>query len=86
MENYKDKDKDIEYVKKEAKTLYDSMFMDDEVIEARKHVYAMIYNNMSMIFGCQMGGFDKLELSKSEIKEIIKNVVDNDERQLNYKK
>ena len=80
MENYKDKD--IEYVKKEAKTLYDSMFMDDEVIAARKH----IYNNMSMIFGCQMGGFDKLELSKSEIKEIIKNVVDNDERQLNYKK
>lgn len=77
---------DTEYVKKEAKILYDSMFMDDEVLDARKQVYAMIFNNMGMIFDCQMGGFEELSLTKSEIKEIIKDVVDNDERQLTYRK
>lgn len=80
------KEKDIKYVRNEAKTLYDSMFMDNEVVETRKHVYAMIYNNMEMIFGCQIGGFEELELTKGEIKEIIKNVVDTDERQLVYRK
>ncbi|MGL5067696.1 MAG: hypothetical protein ACRC6T_07690 [Sarcina sp.] len=80
------KKKDMEYVRSEAKTLYDSMFMDNEVVETRKHVYAMIYNNMEMIFGCQIGGFEELEVTKSEIKEIIKDVVDNDERQLEYRK
>ncbi|WP_297519038.1 hypothetical protein [uncultured Clostridium sp.] len=84
MENYKEKD--IKYVRNEAKTLYDSMFSDDEVVEAKKHVYAMIYNNMEMIFGCQIGGFSELEITKTEIKSIIKEVVDTDARQLNYLK
>ncbi|MGL4760176.1 MAG: hypothetical protein ACRCWG_01845 [Sarcina sp.] len=80
------KKKDMEYVRSEAKTLYDSMFMDNEVVETRRHVYAMIYNNMEMIFGCQIGGFEELEVTKSEIKEIIKDVVDTDKRQLTYRK
>ena len=84
MDNYKNED--INYVRKEAETLYDSMFLDDEVLNSRKQVYAMIYNNMEMIFGCQKSDFDSLYITRDEIKEIIKEVVDTNKRQLTYKK
>lgn len=84
MEDYKKED--IEYVRREAETLYESMFSDNEVLDSKKQVYAMIFNNIKMIFGCQIGGIENLELTKEEIKEIIKDVVNNNKRQLNYKK
>lgn len=84
MKDYREED--IEYVRKEAETLYESMFSDTEVLDSKKQVYAMIFNNIKMIFGCQIGGIENLEISKDEIKKIIKDVVDNNKRKLNYKK
>lgn len=84
MKDYRQED--IDYVRKEAETLYDSMFSDEEVLDSKKQVYAMIFNNIKMIFGCQIGGIENLELTKEEIKEIIKDVVNNSKRQLKYKK
>lgn len=84
MDSYKLKD--VEYVKKEAEILYDSMFKEDEVFEKKKYVYAMIFNSICGIFECQIGGIQNLELSKDEIKEIIKDFVDNNPKQFQYKK
>lgn len=84
MKDYRQED--IDYVRKEAETLYNSMFSDEEVLDSKKQVYAMIFNNIKMIFGCQIGGIENLELTKEEIKEIIKDVVNNNKRQLKYRK
>ena len=84
MKDYRQED--IDYVRKEAETLYNSMFSDEEVLDSKKQVYAMIFNNIKMIFGCQIGGIENLELTKEEIKEIIKDVVNSSKRQLKYKK
>ncbi|MGL4876181.1 MAG: hypothetical protein ACRC30_16190 [Clostridium sp.] len=84
MKDYRTED--IEYIRNEAMTLYDSMFSDDEVLDSKKQVYAMIFNNIEMIVGCQINGIENLEIDKKEIKDIIKDVVNNNERQLKYKK
>lgn len=68
---------DRDYVIKEARTLYKYILEGKERFESKKHLYARIYNNLESNSVCDCGGLDNFDLSKEEIKEIIKNEVEN---------
>lgn len=68
---------DRDYVIKEAKTLYKYILEGGEEFKSKKHLYARIYNNLESNSICDCGGLETFELSKEEIKIIIKDVVEN---------
>ncbi|MBS5936772.1 hypothetical protein [Clostridium sp.] len=66
-----------EYIEKEARTLYKYIVEDNEKFDNNKQLYARILNNIRSTAQCDIGGIETLDLSLSEIKEIIKAVVEN---------
>ncbi|MBN1077471.1 hypothetical protein [Clostridium botulinum] len=66
---------DREYIKKEAEILYNFILNDEEMFDNKKQIYARIFNNIKDIVKCQIGGLEYLDISISEIKDIIKDVV-----------
>lgn len=68
---------DREYIEKEARTLYKYIVEDNEKFDNNKQLYARILNNIRSIAQCDIGGIETLDLSLSEIKEIIKAVIEN---------
>lgn len=68
---------DREYIEKEARTLYKYIVEDNEKFDNNKQLYARILNNIRSTAQCDIGGIETLDLSLSEIKEIIKAVVEN---------
>lgn len=72
--------KDREYIRQEAETLYNYILDDEEKFDNMKHVYARIFNSIEGIVECQVGGIDNLEISVKDIKDIIKDVVENSPR------
>lgn len=68
---------DREYIEKEARTLYKYIVEDNEKFDNNKQLYARILNNIRSTAQCDIGGIETLDLSLSEIKEIIKDVIEN---------
>ena len=68
---------DREYIEKEARILYKYILEDNEKFQNKKQLYARIFNNIRSTAECDIGGIETLDLSTSEIKEIIKSVVEN---------
>ncbi|TGY43621.1 hypothetical protein E5347_02065 [Clostridium sartagoforme] len=68
---------DREYIEKEARTLYKYIVEDNEKFDNNKQLYARILNNIRSTAQCDIGGIETLDLSLSEIKEIIKAVIEN---------
>ncbi|WP_315076540.1 hypothetical protein [uncultured Clostridium sp.] len=66
---------DKEYIKKEAQILYNYILNDGEIFDNKKQIYARIFNNIKDTVKCQIGGLEYLDISISEIKDIIKEVV-----------
>ena len=66
-----------DYIEKEAKILYKYILDDKETFDNKKQLYARIYNNIESNAKCDIGGLERLDLSKKEIKEIINEVVEN---------
>ncbi|NFG23137.1 hypothetical protein FDF11_16320 [Clostridium botulinum] len=64
-----------EYIKKEAEILYNFILNDEEMFDNKKQIYARILNNIKDTVKCQIGGLEYLDISISEIKDIIKDVV-----------
>lgn len=71
---------DRNYIQKEAEILYKYIIDDKETFDNKKQIYARIYNSIKSTVTCQIGGIENLEISNSEIKAIIKNIVDNNEK------
>ena len=69
--------KDREYIEKEAKMLYKYIIEGNEKFDNKKQLYARIFNNIQSTAVCDIGGLETLDLSLKEIKEIIKEVVEN---------
>ena len=67
--------KDREYIEKEAKMLYKYIIEGNEKFDNKKQLYARIFNNIKSTSECDIGGLETLDLSLSEIKDIIKEVV-----------
>lgn len=68
---------DGEYIENEARILYKYIVEDNEKFDNKKQLYARILNNIRSTAECDIGGIETLDLSLSEIKEIIKDVVEN---------
>lgn len=68
---------DRDYIIREATSLYKYILEGKEEFKSKKHLYARIYNNLESNSVCDCGGIDTLDLTKEEIKKIIKDVVDN---------
>ncbi|MCI6693922.1 MULTISPECIES: hypothetical protein [unclassified Clostridium] len=68
---------DRDYIEKETRILYKYILEDNEQFDNKKQLYARIYNNIKYTAKCDIGGFETLDLSVSEIKDIIKNVIEN---------
>lgn len=68
---------DKDYIRKEAEILYKYIIEDREKFDTKKHIYARIYNSIKGSISCQIGNIEQLEISIGEIKDIIKDVVDN---------
>lgn len=71
---------DRNYIQKEAEILYKYIIDDKETFDNKKQIYARIYNSIKSTVTCQIGGIENLEISNLEIKAIIKNIVDNNEK------
>ena len=71
---------DRDYVINEVRILYRYILEGKEEFKSKKHLYARIYNNLESNSVCDCGGLDNFDLSKEEIKEIIKNEVENFEK------
>lgn len=65
------------YIEKEARILYKYIVEDNEKFDNKKQLYARILNNIRNTAKCDIGGIETLDLSLNEIKEIIKDVVEN---------
>ncbi|MCR1950371.1 MULTISPECIES: hypothetical protein [unclassified Clostridium] len=68
---------DRDYIEKETKLIYGYILQDNEQFDNKKQLYARIFNNIKTTARCDIGGLETLDLSLSEIKEIIKDVVEN---------
>lgn len=68
---------DKDYIEKEARLIYGYIIQDNEKFDNKKQLYARILNSIKTTSQCDIGGIETLNLSLSEIKEIIKNVVEN---------
>ena len=68
---------DREYIEQETKILYKYIVEDNEKFDNKKQLYARIFNNIKSNAVCDIGGLETLDLSLQEIKEIIKEVVEN---------
>lgn len=68
---------DREYIEKEAKLLYKYIIEGNEEFDNKKQLYARIFNNIKSNAICDIGGLKSLDLSLNDIKEIIKDVVEN---------
>ena len=68
---------DRDYIEKETKLVYGYILQDNERFDNKKQLYARIFNSRETTARCDIGGLETLDLSLSEIKEIIKNVVEN---------
>ena len=69
--------KDREYIEQETKILYKYIIEDNEKFANKKQLYARIFNNIKSNAVCDIGGLETLDLSLQEIKEIIKDIVEN---------
>ncbi|MDE5978064.1 MAG: hypothetical protein K2G70_06355 [Turicibacter sp.] len=67
---------DYAYIKKEAEMLYQYMIEDGEQFKKAKQIYHQIFQSIERSVTCEYGGLDQLDLSIDEIKDIIKQVVD----------
>ncbi|MBQ8992730.1 MAG: hypothetical protein IJ085_01120 [Turicibacter sp.] len=67
---------DFDYIKKEAEMLYQYLIEDGETFKKQKQIYNQIFKSIKNSVSCECGGLDQLELSEQEVKDIIKNVVD----------
>ncbi len=68
---------DRDYIEKETRILYKYILEDNEKFDNKKQLYARIYNNIKYTAKCDIGGLETLDLSKNEIKDIIKEVIEN---------
>lgn len=68
--------KDREYIEKEIKLIYEYIVQDNEKFDNKKQLYARILNNLKSTSECDIGGIETLDLSLTEIKDIIKKVVE----------
>lgn len=73
---------DFDYIKKEAEMLYQYLIEDGETFKKQKQIYNQIFKSIESSVSCECGGLDQLELSEQEVKDIIKNVVDQHPTQL----
>lgn len=76
---------DRDYIRKETEILYNYIIEDREKFDNKKQVYGRILNSIKGIVKCQIGGLEELEISIEEVKEIIKDIVDNSSKQIEYK-
>lgn len=76
---------DREYIRKEAEILYNYIIEDKEKFDNKKQVYGRILSSIRGIVKCQIGGIEELEISLEEVKEIIKDIVDNNPKQIEYR-
>lgn len=76
---------DREYITKEVLLLYEYILSDGEQFSEKRHLYARILSSIKSTASCQVGGIEQLDLSVQDIKNIIKDVIDNHPKQLNYK-
>ncbi|WP_066891888.1 hypothetical protein [Clostridium nigeriense] len=65
-----------EYIEKEAKLIYKYIVEDNEKFDNKKQLYARILNSIKSTAECDIGGIETLDLSLTEIRDIIKNVVE----------
>lgn len=70
---------DKDYIRKEAEILYKYIIDDNEKFDNKKQIYARIYNSIKGSVTCQIGGMEQLEIDTSEVKGIIKDIVDKSE-------
>lgn len=68
---------DRDYIEKETKLVYGYILQDNERFDNKKQLYARIFNSIKTTARCDIGGLETLDLSLIEIKEIVKNVVEN---------
>lgn len=66
-----------EYIIKEVRILYRYILEDKEEFKSKKHLYARIYNNLERNSMCDCGGLDTLGFTKEEIKQMIKEEIEN---------
>lgn len=76
---------DRDYIRKEAEMLYNYIIEDKEKFDTKKQVYGRILNNIKGTVQCQIGEIEELEISIEEVKNIIKDIVDNNPKQIKYK-
>lgn len=67
---------DRDYIIKEVDILYKYIIDDNEKFDNKKQIYARIYNSINGSITCQIGGMGQLEIDTSEVKAIIKDIVD----------
>ena len=77
---------DRAYIRKEAEILYNYIIEDKEKFDNKKQVYGRIVSSIKEIVKCQIGGIEELEISLEEVKEIIKDIVDNNPKQIEISK
>lgn len=77
---------DKEYIRKEAEILCEYIIKDKEIFNSKKQAYARVLNNIKDITKCQMGGLEFLDISIEEIKYVIKNIVDKNDKKIKYEK
>ena len=68
---------DKEYIKNEIISQYKYILEDKLTFDNKKQLYARIYNSIESICSCEVDGIENLDLDKKEIKELIKEIVDN---------
>lgn len=68
--------KDREYIEKEIKLIYEYIVQDNEKFDNKKQLYARILNSLKSTSECDIGGIETLDLSLTEIKDVIKKVVE----------
>lgn len=67
---------DRDYIIKEVDILYKYIIDDNEKFDNKKQIYARIYNSINGSITCQIGGMGQLEIDTSEVKAIIKDIID----------
>lgn len=71
---------DREYIINEARIVYKYSIKDEDKIGDKKKLYSAMLKNITGTVNCDIGGMEYLLLSKEDIKDIIKYVVEEQER------
>ena len=72
---------DREYIINEARIVYKYSIKDEYKIGDKKKLYSAMLKIITGTINCDIGGIEYLLISKEEIKNIIKYVVEEEERE-----